>query len=198
MRIYKINLNYIKYLHNADSKVQYNRNYTDSKNQNRPYIGPVLKKDGLFYYAPLEHPRPEHEKLKDSNHIEKIVGGRYGLIGINNMIPVPKDQLIDFDIRADNNSKVLISQLVFCRKHLDEIKSKARKIYYAQTNPNTAKLQHSCCNFKLLESKCWKYKLQPQDMSLEQNNSNTQSADNTLQQKVMLPNEISGVGFIQT
>lgn len=180
LRIYKIDLDYIKHLHSQDDKVQYNSDYTNTQNQNRPYIGPILIKDGISFYAPLEHPRSVHTKLKESSYLIKIDGGKYGLIGINNMIPVPDDKLIDFDISKDKHSKVLISQFVFCKKHIRELVRKANKVYVAQTNPDTAHTQYSSCNFIKLKNSAYKFS----------NHKHIQSP--------ILPNEIVGFGFTQS
>lgn len=186
MRIYKVNLDYIKYLHTHDNKVQYSDRYTDSQNENRPYIGPVLIKDGFSFYAPLEHPRAAHMKLKESCYLAKIDGGKYGIIGINNMIPVPEKELIDFDISKDKNKAILISQFVFCKKHARAITYKANKVYTATANPDTQKSQFSSCNFLKLANKAREYSSQAQ--------TNTQ----TQQQPPILPNQIAGMGgFMQ-
>ena len=118
MKFYKVDLEYIRYLHSNDSRVQYNANYTDVLNQNCPYIGVVLKINEHNYFAPLEHPRPNHKLLKPNLHIYKIKGGRLGIIGLNNMIPVPEASLIDFDINADKNKKILVSQYIEGEKEL--------------------------------------------------------------------------------
>ncbi len=184
MRIYKIDLDYIKYLHSYDNKVQYSTKYTDAQNQNRPYVGPVLIKDGISYYAPLEHPRPAHSKLKDSIYLAKIDGGKYGIIGINNMIPVPDNKLIDFDISKDKNRNVLISQFVFCKKHSRELVWKANKVYTALANSQTTPSQYTSCNFIKLKEIVLEHSKQSQTIT---------STPHT----PILPNEIPGFGFTQ-
>lgn len=186
MRIYKVNLDYIKYLHSHDNKVQYSNRYTDSQNENRPYVGPILSKDGISFYAPLEHPRPAHTKLKESSYLVKIDKGKYGVIGINNMIPVPDKELINFDISKDKNKSVLISQFVFCKKHSREITRKANKVYMAIANPDTHNSQYSSCNFLKLKNKAIEYSSQTQTMS------------QTKQHTPILPNQIAGMGFTQS
>lgn len=194
MRIYKINLDYIKHLHSQDDKVQYNSDYTNTQNQNRPYIGPILIKDGISFYAPLEHPRSVHTKLKESSYLTKIDGGKYGLIGINNMIPVPDDKLIDFDISKDKHSKVLISQFVFCKKHIRELVRKANKVYVAQANPDTAHTQYSSCNFTKLKNSAFKLSNHEHIQSEPQQSMST----SVHVQSPILPNEIPGFGFTQS
>ena len=184
MRIYKIDLDYIKHLHSQDDKVQYNSDYTNSQNQNRPYIGPILIKDGISFYAPLEHPRSVHTKLKESSYLIKIDGGKYGLIGINNMIPVPDDKLIDFDISKDKHSKVLISQFVFCKKHIRELVRKANKVYTALANSQTTPSQYTSCNFIKLKEIAVEHSKQSHTITFTPHTP-------------VLPNEIPGFGFTQ-
>lgn len=129
MKFYKVDIDYIKYLHGFDDRVQYNSNYTDMLNQNRPYIGVVLEINQQNYFAPLEHPRPSHKNLKSNVHIYKIKGGKLGIIGLNNMIPVPEIALINFNINIDKNRKILISQYIECSNDWDTIKNKAAQVY---------------------------------------------------------------------
>ncbi len=157
MKIYKVDIDYIKYLYKFDSRVQYNENYTDVMNQNRPYVGVVLNVNGQNYFAPLEHPRPSHRTLKTNLHIYKIKGGRFGIIGLNNMIPVPSSALISFDINSDRNRNILISQYIECSKDWDNIQSRANHIYNKRiTSPNKFE-KKMFCNFALLEQKCVEY-----------------------------------------
>ncbi|MEG3006106.1 MAG: type III toxin-antitoxin system ToxN/AbiQ family toxin, partial [Oscillospiraceae bacterium] len=152
IRLYKIDLEYIKYLfYNYDNRVQYNETKGLEYNQNRPYIGVVLDINGMQYFAPLEHPRPQHKALKSNPHIIKIKDGIYGLIGLNNMIPVHKDHLIDFDISKDKNKDILITQFIFCQNKIHTIQEKALKIYERRTlNPNAFE-EKVYCDFKRLE-----------------------------------------------
>ena len=150
LRLYHINLDYIKYLHyNFDKKVQYNEEQGNEYNLNRPYIGIVLDINNMQYFAPLEHPRPEHQLLKNNTHIFKIKNGEQGIIGLNNMIPVHKELLIEFDINKDKNKHFLIEQYVFCKKHIKHIKARALTIYNRRVhNPNPFE-KNIYCDFKI-------------------------------------------------
>lgn len=167
MKFYKVDIDYIKYLHGFDDRVQYNSNYTDMLNQNRPYIGVVLEINQQNYFVPLEHPRPSHKNLKSNVHIYKIKGGKLGIIGLNNMIPVPEIALINFNINIDKNRKILISQYIECSNDWDTIKNKAAQVYKKRiTDPNKFE-RKMYCNFKLLEEKCSDYeKLQQRTQTL--------------------------------
>lgn len=129
---------------------------SDSYNENRPYLGIVLDINGMQYFAPLEHPRPEHQKLKNNTHIIKIKNGLYGIIGLNNMIPVPSDQLIQFDINASPRRNELITQFVFCRKNERAICFRAQLVYNRRKTPNAFE-NKIFCNFQELELAAQRY-----------------------------------------
>ncbi len=159
LRLYRVNIDYIKYLYSYDNRVQYTPDKPDSYTQRRPYLGIVLKIENYDYFVPLEHPRKQHRKMKNNIYILKIHHGKYGILGFNNMIPINKENLIQFNINKENNNyrKILISQYHFCNKHINEIKFKALETYNrSQTNNFFKKV---CCNFKLLEEKSKKFKV---------------------------------------
>lgn len=158
LRLYKIDIEYIKYLYFFDNRIQYNPNQPDEYTKKRPYLGIVLQVDNFDYFVPLEHPRLSHQKMKNNIYFLKIHNGKYGILGFNNMIPVSKEALIDFDINRENPSykQILISQYRFCNKHIYEIQERAKTTYEkSQANGFFKKV---CCNFKLLEEQCKKYK----------------------------------------
>lgn len=167
MQIYKIDIGYLKFLHTFDNRVQYNPNYDDNKNQNRPYLGVLLNVNGCNYFAPLEHPRPSHRTLKNNLHIFKIKEGRLGIIGLNNMIPVPQQALISFDINKEPNSHILISQYIECKRHWSNIESRANAVYQRRVILQNRLDKKFCCDFSLLEKKCIEYnKIQNQQQTL--------------------------------
>ena len=158
IHLYKIDLDYIKYLHTyCDNRVQFNKDKPDCYNSNRPYIGIVFTINNIDYFAPLEHPRPAHINIKSNPHILKIKNGKYGLIAFNNMIPVHKSLLIDFDINSEINHTILLTQFQFCNNKKDEIYKRAKNVYEKRINkPNNFELK-IYCDFKILESGMIKY-----------------------------------------
>lgn len=158
LRLYRIDLNYIKYLYKFDNKVQFNKNREDEYTKRRVYLGIVLQVNNFNYFVPLEHPRPAHKNLKNNIFILKIHNGKYGILGFNNMIPVDENNLIKFDINSENEKyrQILNSQYRFCNKHIAEIESKALETY--NKSQENKFLKKVCCNFKLLEEKLLKYK----------------------------------------
>lgn len=159
LRLYKIDIDYIKYLYSFDNRIQYNPDREDSYTAKRPYLGIVLKIDEHNYFVPLEHPRITHKEMKNNIFIFKIHKGKYGILGFNNMIPVKEEQLIEFDINKETPKyrQILISQYHFCNKHYNEIITKAKETYVKSINNKFMK--KICCNFKLLEEKCIRYKI---------------------------------------
>jgi protein AbiQ len=164
IRFYKVNIDYIKYLYSIDNRVQYNAARQDAYTENRPYVGVVLSVNGKSYFAPMEHPRPAHQKLKNNPHIFKIEGGRFGLVGLNNMLPVPPAQLVSFDINTSQNRNTLISQFIYCQKHVAELIAKAQTVYQRRQHPNAFE-EKIYCDFAKLEAAADLYK-DPQQLHM--------------------------------
>ena len=66
LKFYRIDINYIKYLYQFDKRVQYNKNREDEYTKRRVYLGIVMQVNDINYFVPLEHPRPEHQKIKNN------------------------------------------------------------------------------------------------------------------------------------
>ena len=156
LKLYRVNINYIKYLYYFDKRIQYNPYDMDSHSERRPYLGIVLHINNFNYFVPLEHPIEDHKKLKNNDFILKIHNGKYGILGFNNMIPIPDNQLINFDInkQSEKYRQVLISQYRYCNKHTNQILIKANNTYINRKEGKNKFINKICCNFKLLEFKC--------------------------------------------
>jgi len=154
IRMYRVQLDYIKYLWEyIDKKVQYRKGASDEYNIMRPYVGVVYELGDYKYFAPLEHPRLEHQRLKANPHIVKIDGGVLGIIAIGNMIPVTDEILIKFDINAESGwyRKILIRQYIFCKNNIVNICENATKTYENVVNKKIEFFVKNCCDFKSLE-----------------------------------------------
>lgn len=156
LKLYRVNIDYIKYLYNFDNRVQYNPYKDEEYTKRRPYLGVVLQIHNLNYFVPLEHPRKDHILLKNSSFTFKIRNGKYGMLGFNNMLPIPDSQLIEFNINEQPKKYryVLINQYRFCNNHIDEILTKANYTYVKRKNSKNKFILKVCCNFELLEKKC--------------------------------------------
>lgn len=154
LRIYRVEDKYIRFLKSRDYKVQ------DNKDKRRPYVGVVLYVGSFKYFVPMESPKPNHKNIKPGKHIMKLSGGQYGLLGFNNMIPVPDSALITFDINdiADKQYADLLNrQASFINRNKAEVYDHASATYFAVTNKENAFLQGICCDFKKLEKACSQY-----------------------------------------
>lgn len=160
MRFYHICDGYIDFLKQYDNKV------ADNKHESRPYIGIVFSIGDFQYYAPFSSPKPKHQSMKNGKDLRKIAGGRYGVINLNNMIPVPEDALIAFDISeiADERYRRLLqNQYVAISNDWDIIVDKASKLHalihtpYDDLSEYDCRVKARCCNLPLLESVFEKY-----------------------------------------
>lgn len=153
LRLYRIDEKYIRYLKSRDNKVQ------DNKNRKRPYVGVVLYVGTFRYFVPLESPKANHAKIKSGRHLMRIDGGKLGLLGFNNMIPVHSSALISFDIDLESDKKyaeLLKHQIRWINRNKADVLSHAAKTYFAASKEN-AFLSKICCDFKKLERACTKY-----------------------------------------
>lgn len=148
LRIYHVSDHYISYLHGCDHKVPYN------KGARRPYVGIVFSFAGYKYFVPMESPKPNHANIKPGKHILKLDAGRYGLLGFNNMIPVPKEALIEFDINAEPDRKyreLLKRQVSLCNRIKADILNHAQATYFDVVGNKNKFLVSISCNFRKLE-----------------------------------------------
>lgn len=155
LALYRISDRYIRFLSGIDRRVPYN------KGNHRPYIGVVLSVGEYRYFVPMESPKPNHINIKPDTHIMKLDGGRYGLLGFNNMLPVPDSALTLLDIDAEQDAQyadLLHRQITFINRHKAEVLNHAAKTYYKACNaqPNSF-FRNVCCDFKKLEHSCKRY-----------------------------------------
>ena len=153
-RFYHIHDKYIRFLHSGDNRVQFN------KGQSRPYVGVVLTIESTSYFVPLESPKPNHSKLSSSGPILKLKDGKLGIMGFNNMIPVPDVALIKFDfndIEDEEYRMLLINQLDYCNSNREVILHRAKTTYNKAVGNNVPYYKEVCCNFKKLERMALSY-----------------------------------------
>jgi protein AbiQ len=164
MKLYYVNSDYVQALYGADNRVMYNKQQGIGS---RPYIGIVLLIDGHEYYAPLTSPKPKHMEMKSNIDFIKIAGGEYGLINLNNMIPVMTGQISPINITRLTGSpdsgdrkygELLKNQTFWCNDNADAITSKASYLYETITSgKGNDKLKARCCDYKRLEAEMVKY-----------------------------------------
>ena len=155
LKLYYIDDKYIEYLRKFDSKVFYNKKKT------RPYVGVVYTFNNHTYFAPLSSPKAKHLKMNSlALDIFKINDGKYGIVNINNMIPVPKGCLVGaiantVDLRYRN---LLILQTHYLNIDREKLLDKVKQFQYLYKRKFLPKsILDRCCDFALLEDKCKEY-----------------------------------------
>ena len=188
--ICKIDNDYIKNLNEIDSRVQYHHG-----NYEKPYLGILLKVDGMDYFVPLSSAKPKHKNFNENIAFIKVndKGHLLSVLNLNNMIPVPKSCVIDFNFNEIENKKygaLLKKEYAICRMKRSLIMSNANKLHYIMTaEPEKhPKLVSFCVDFKKLERFCQSYdltqskipkpknKFEERLQEAERNNSNSYDA----------------------
>ncbi len=143
---------YCDYLRAVDPCVP----YTMDRKANRPFVGVLLQIKDLSYYAPLSSPKPKHLKMGKQVDAIKIDNGRYGIINLNNMIPIHENSVSAIDAAiyptdtyAEVQYKTLLgNQLSWCNANKTVILSKASTLYRLITNHKAWDgLTKRCCDF---------------------------------------------------
>lgn len=153
LRLYRVTEEYIAFLHGADHRVQLN------KGERRPYVGIVLTVNENDYFVPMESPKPNHLNIKSGIHLMRIAGGKYGLLGFNNMIPVRAEALISFNINDEEDTyrELLRNQITWCNDHREEILTHAEKTYKTVIGGKSVFHLKICCDFQELEKAAKRY-----------------------------------------
>lgn len=154
LRIYRVSNHYVRFLSGVDPNVAYN------KDSRRPYVGIVFSWGAHNYFVPMESPKPNHANLKPGPHLMFIDGGRLGLLGFNNMIPIPDSALIQVDINSEPDQKyaaLLRRQASYINRHKADVLDHAQRTYYAVTTGRNKFLMGISCDFKKLERASKKY-----------------------------------------
>lgn len=170
LKWYIINKEYIEYLKQFDCKVQ-NINYEKSA---KPYIGIILNINNFNYYVPISSVKQKHYKMSENIDFIKITNGKkiLSVINLNNMIPILNSEVeilqyrnikSYFNFKSKNDKIKYISLLrnemsIINNKRTDII-NRANNLYQLKYKKPNSKIACRCCEFKLLEEKCIKYKI---------------------------------------
>ena len=118
----------------------------------RKYVGVVLRVGRHKYFAPLSSPKARDydasgniRKSTLSISLTENKGGEKTLLGtikLNDMIPVPDSEIIEYDVNAESDSSyadLIRKELLFIAKHQTLIMKRARLIYFAKKNESSNK-----------------------------------------------------------
>lgn len=89
MKFYTVDTNYLNKLREIDNRVPLNKEFVGDKKKSRPYIGVMLKVDGIEYLVPLTS--QTKRKASYVNYpIRDKESKKIAFLMINNMLPVPE------------------------------------------------------------------------------------------------------------
>ncbi len=135
-----------------------------NKNQTRPFIGIIILGGYNDFFVPLASPKAKHELMSNKKmDIYKIADGKLGVLNFNNMLPIPKTEIIFFNINIENNDNnndikyktLLRNQLNYINDDKQKNVEKAENLYKSYINNFVDNsVINRCCSFRLLEEKC--------------------------------------------
>lgn len=160
---YTVDINYIKFLSGFEKHVSYNK---DEIGHSRPYLGIVLKIEDYEYFVPLYSYKEHYKKYKNNPSFFFVYDRKnkpLAIIKFSAMIPVPKDirvtKLLEYDEQDIKYKNLIAAEYRYINSNKKEIYKRANKMYIAVTKHKNNFLKTIACNFKLLEEKCLKYKI---------------------------------------
>lgn len=149
-RFYKINIDYLRMLYEADPEVYYDLSYTD---KNKPYVGIVVNLAAYDYFIPLTSRKAKHSSMPFSGrgHIMvteivkcKLPNGVFkndekgrihsilAMLDIKKMIPVPRgvySEIVINELDDIHYRNLLAKEYRFCYLKRREILQKAETLY---------------------------------------------------------------------
>ncbi len=164
-KLYKVDIKYIRNLHNIDDNVLSVSPQTGK--DNRVFIGIVIVCGTHKYCIPLSSPKEKHKRMKNSMDFSKIEvnGSLLGVLNFNLMIPVEEEQLQPVNtvvFRRDRENirhykKLCAQELDWCRKNSEVICNKANVLYKKYISNEPFACRERCLNFPKLEAACERY-----------------------------------------
>ena len=125
--------------------------------------------NGYIYYLPLSH--PDNSDYDANGNVRKTVipifrmvtanGKLLGKILLNNMIPVPMNQLTYYDVNTEQDSKyksLVLRELRIIKTNQKKIITNANILYKQKIGGLDFPYLKATVDFKLLETACSQYK----------------------------------------
>ena len=164
-KLYKVDMKYIRNLHNIDDRVL---SVSPQKGKdNRVFVGIVIICGTHKYCIPLSSPKPKHKDMKKSVDFSKIEvdGNLLGVLNFNLMIPIGEAQLQEIDLKIHKRDRQNIKvykqlcqkELEWCCIHSEIICNKANVLYKKYMSDESFSGRERCLNFPRLEVECLKY-----------------------------------------
>ena len=160
LKLYTMDMKYIRDLHRVDDRVQ--SVSPQIHKSNRPFVGVVVICDNYKYCIPLDHPKEKHYSMKNDVDFSRIFTGEklIGVLNFNNMIPVDDSVIKVLNVKIEKNDsyakkayKILCAkELDWIQKNQDAIVRKANKLYrMIKGNAGSIGLRKRCLDYGKLE-----------------------------------------------
>ena len=169
LKWYIVDNEYVSFLKEFDNKVE----NIDYSNRFKPYLGIIITINEINYYVPISSVKEKHYKMNEDIDFIKISENDriLGVLNLNNMIPIDNDSVKNLkyseiekyrNFKTNKEKSLYISllnmELELINSRIEKIKANAFKLYNEKTNRTNSKISKRCCDFKVLEEKCRKYK----------------------------------------
>ena len=151
LNLYKINPDYLKFMHRLDYRI-------NVKN-NRPFVGILTMVNGIRYVLPLTSQTTSVRRAMGKEKRAAIIttfvkdskGNEISNILYNNMFPVKSGtyEMMNIDPRKDTYET---NEIRYIRKYSAEIIKKAEKVHYNRIMKRNPFLLKACCDFQKLEN----------------------------------------------
>lgn len=139
------------------------------------HLGIILSINNCSYNVPLCSAKTKYEKMGNSKDIFKIKDPEtkkiYGVLNINNMIPVPSDVIkilkyneisnyrsFSSDLEKMKTISLLQKEFDIIFNYWEHIEKNAKHVYKMKHDYPNGFFARRCCEFSLLEDKCLKWK----------------------------------------
>ena len=169
LKWYIVDKEYVSLLKEFDNNVA----NIDYSNRFKPYLRIIITINEINYYVPISSVKEKHYKMNEDIDFIKISENDriLGVLNLNNMIPIDNDSVKNLkyseiekyiNFKTNKEKSLYISllnmELELINSRIEKIKANAFKLYNEKTNRTNSKISKRCCDFKVLEEKCRKYK----------------------------------------
>ncbi len=152
--LYRVDINYIKYLYNIDKEIYYNP--YDENYDKKPYLGIIVSNNGYKYFIPLTSAKEKHKNFKNSsdNHImiyENLLLEECMTVDISDWITktITKEGIVYVKhilSILDIKKMIPVPDGVFFKENVDEISNSGRKRLLIKEHEFLSPLQDSILN----------------------------------------------------
>lgn len=174
LKLYHVNLKYVRNLHNVDNHVP--SISPQIGKQNRPFLGIIVMVNGAKYCIPFSSYSAGKNKKIDSmrenitfRKVRDKDGNVLAVLNLNNMIPVRDDYITEIDLKIKASDPITIKQwkklcmkeLDWCQSNSSEIERLANELHHKYCSGELFQKRNICLNFPALERECNKAKIFP-------------------------------------